>query len=175
MTHWRRFLVGGIGALGLLSLTTASVGADEGNNLLEFESMTPVTGAAVGQVNDRGIRGGGLPWAITEGQGQLDSQGNLEVEVEGLIIPLPLPPLGNKPGNPVPNFSATVSCLTPSGVVNVTTGLFPATVPGGDSEIEAHVNLPHPCNAPEVFVGTTNATTGQFFWFARSNAASQND
>lgn len=164
--------MGAIGALGLLGLTAASVGADEGNNLLEFGSMTPVTGAAVGHVNDRGITGGGLPWAITEGEGQVDRQGNLEVEVQGLIIPLPLPPLGGKPGNPIANFSATVSCLTPSGIVNVTTGLFPATVPGGDSEIETHVNLPRTCNSPEVFVGTTTAS-GKFVWFARSNASGQ--
>lgn len=169
MTHWRKFLVSGIGALGLLGLTTASVGADEGN-LLEFGSMTPVTGTAVGTVNDRGITGGGLPWAITEGQGQVDAQGNLEVQVEGLIIPLPI--INGQPGNPIAHFSATVSCLTPTGVVNVTTGLFPASVPGGDSEIEAHVNLPAQCGSPELFVGTTTPT-GKFVWFARSDAAGQ--
>ena len=166
MSHSRRFLVGALGALGLLGLTAASVGADQGDNLVEFDSMTPVTGAAVGHLNDRGILGGGLPWVITEGQGQLDAQGNLEVEVQGLIIPLPV--VNGHPGNPIPNFVAAVSCL---GVTPVLTGPFPASATG-NSEIEAHVALPSTCNSPEVFVGAINKA-GTFVWFARANNASQ--
>lgn len=165
MTLGRRFLMAAIGALSLVGLGTISVPADQGDSLLEFETMTPVTGSAVGTVNDRGIRGGGLPWAITSGTGEVDSDGSLEVTVKGLVIPVP--PLNGT--NPVPFFSATVSCLTPGGIVNVTTGLFPASVPGGDSTIETHVNLPQTCSSPEVFVGTTTPT-GVFVWFARSNS-----
>lgn len=169
MTHWRRLLVAGVGALSLVGAGTVSAAADEGGGtLIEFDSMTPVTGTAVGTVNDRGIRGGGLPWAITSGSGEVDRRGNVEIEVTGLVIP----PLNGT--NPVPFFSATVSCLTPGGVVNVTTGLFPATRPGGNSTIDAHVNLPQPCNSPEVFVGTTT-TTGVFLWFARSNPEDEVD
>ena len=162
MGYLRRLLVGGIGALALIGAGTVAVGASD-STLIDFNSMTPVTGAAVGAVNDRGIKGGGLAWAITSGSGQVDRQGNLEVQVTGLTIPA----LGK---NPLANFSATVSCLTPHGVVNVTTGLFPASVPGGDSAINATVALPHPCKDPLVFVGTTNAATGAFAWFAMSNS-----
>ena len=164
MTRWRRFLVAAVGALTVVGAGTVTASA-EGRALIEFESMTPVTGSAVGAVNDRGIKGGGLPWAINEGSGEVDRHGNLEVEVQGLVIPVP--PLNGK--NPIPFFSATLSCLTPHGVVNVTTGPFPATVPGGDSTIETRVKLPHPCKSPQVFVGFTTPT-GAFVWFARSNA-----
>jgi hypothetical protein len=64
------------------------------------------------------------------------------------------------------NFSATVSCITPVGVVNVTTGPFAANS-AGDSTITATVDLPHPCKNPEVFVGLTR-TNGAFVWFAQS-------
>jgi hypothetical protein len=81
--------------------------------------------------------------------------------VTGLIIPVLSPP-----HNPLANFSATVSCITPDGVVNVTTGPFAANS-AGDSTINATVDLPHPCKNPEVFVGLTR-TNGAFVWFAQS-------
>jgi hypothetical protein len=65
--------------------------------------------------------------------------------------------------NPVPFFKATVSCITPGGVVNVSTANFPANT-AGDSTINGHVDLPHPCKDPIVFVA---APTGQ--WFAESS------
>jgi hypothetical protein len=161
MGSLRKVLVGVLGALTLVGVGSVTAGA-QNDTLVQFDSMTPITGTAVGAVNDRGIKGGGLAWAITSGSGEVDRQGKVEVQVTGLVIPA----LGK---NPLANFSATVSCLTPHGVVNVTTGLSPASVPGGDSTINATVALPHPCKDPLVFVGTTNATTGAFAWFAVSN------
>ena len=161
MAYWRRLLVAGVGALSLLSAGAVSAGAHEGGgSLIEFESMTPVTGAAVGTVNDRGIKGGGLPWAITSGEGEVDRSGNVEVEVQGLVIPVA--PFNGT--NPVKFFKATVSCITPGGVVNVSTGNFPADA-AGNSEIEDHVTLPSVCNDPIVFVAAPSGA-----WFAMSNA-----
>ena len=48
-------------------------------------------------------------------------------------------------------------------------------MPGGDSTISATVSLPHPCRSPEVFVGTVNASTGAFAWFAMSNPGDEED
>jgi hypothetical protein len=171
MTGWRRFVVAGVGALSLVGAGSVSVAAHEGGDLIEFDSMTPVTGAAVGTVNDRGLKGGGLPWMIASGSGDVSRRGHVEVEVTGLVLAAG----ANIGKNPIPTFAATVSCLTPHGVVNVTTASFPATVPGGDSTINARVRLPHPCKSPEVFVGTVNATTGAFAWFAQSNAENDED
>jgi hypothetical protein len=163
MANFRRLLVAVIGAVSLVGAGTVSVAAHDGGTLVEFDSMTPVTGAAVGAVNDRGITGGGKAWAITSGSGEVDRQGNVEVQVTGLIIPA----LGK---NPLGSFRATVSCVTPHGVMNVTTD--PATTTGasGDAMIRAKVALPHPCKDPIVFVvnGTASASGG-FAWFAMSN------
>lgn len=158
MGYFRRLFVAAVGAVSLVGAGSASVGAHDGGTLVEFDSMTPVTGAAVGTVNDRGITGGGKAWVITSGRGEVDRLGNVEVKVSGLVIPA----LGGI--NPVTSFKATVSCLTPHGVVNVSTGLFAASATG-DSTIEGSVALPHPCKAPEVFVGNAGGA-----WFAMSSS-----
>ena len=163
MAYWRRFFVSGVAAVGLLGAWAPTVGANEGATLIEFDSMTPVTGAAVGMVTDRGIVGGGLPWAITSGSGEVDRRGEVEVTVTGLVIPV-APFFGT---NPVPFFKATVSCLTPHGVVNVSTANFPANRVG-DSTINGMVRLPHPCKDPIVFVAAPNGA-----WFAMSNPESK--
>ena len=165
MAHWRRFLVAGVGILTLLAAGTVSAGAHVAGGLIEFDSMTPVTGAAVGAVNARGITGGGKPWAITSGTGEVDRRGHVEVTVRGLVIPVA--PFNGT--NPVGSFRATLSCITPHGVVNVMTGSFAAS-PAGDATIEDTVRLPHPCKQPIVFV---TSPTGA--WFAMSNSDEEDE
>jgi hypothetical protein len=152
-----RLLIAGLAALSLVGGASAAAFADDSDTLLEFHTMTPVSGAAVGTVNDRGIKGGGLAWVISKGVGEVGTDGSVEVRVKGLVIP--------SKGfiNPSPTFGATVSCLTPSGVVNVTTAQFPAST-AGDSRIEDTVSLPSTCTDPILFVV---GTAGQ--WFAMSN------
>lgn len=160
MGSFRKLLVGAIGALSLVGLGSVSVGA-QSDTLIKFDSMTPVTGAAVGAVNDRGIVGGGKPWVIRSGRGEVDGNGDVDVRVKGLVIPVA--PFNGT--NPVPFFRATVSCLTPGGTVNVSTGLFPASSEG-DAKIDGHVTLPATCNDPEVFVVSPGGA-----WFAMSNGS----
>ena len=130
------------------------------NPILQFDSMTPVTGAAVGTVNDRGIIGGGKPWVITSGSGEVDRDGSVHVSVSGLVIPVA--PFNGT--NPVAAFGATVSCITPHGIVNVRNGTAPAS-PAGDATIDGTVTLPHPCKDPILFVTSPGGA-----WFAMSNA-----
>lgn len=156
-----RVLMPVIGAIGVLAVSAGPAVADEGGNLTDFSSMTPVTGSAVGAVNDRGIKGGGLPWVITSGVGTVSQRGDVDVTVTGLVIPR----LGNS--NPVALFKVTLSCLGPNGVVNVSTGSFPATS-SGNAHIHDTIALPRPCKQPIIFVA---APTGQ--WFAESNSDTQ--
>ncbi len=169
MGHWRSFAVAAAGALTLVLGTASSAAADEGGTLIRFDAMTPITGAAVGHVHDRGLAGGGLPWAVASGSGRVTHRGAVDVTVHGLVLAAG----ANTGKNPIARFAATVSCVTPHGVVNVTTALFPATVPGGDSTIHDTIALPHPCKDPEVFVGAVLG--GQFRWFAVSNATEEED
>jgi hypothetical protein len=134
--------------------------ADDGPKILEFETMVGVDAPFTrGNGNAiRGVDGGGVPWVLDEAKGELRTDGRLEVEVEGLIIP------GR--GNPSATFAAVVSCLSRDAMgnavtVNLSSGPFPAD-PDGNSKIEAMVALPSPCIAPIVFV-TNGAGTA---WFA---------
>src|SRR5260370_33285842 len=94
----------------------------------------------------RGITGGGLPWGITSGTGTVSQQGVVDVTVKGLVIPS----IGGI--NPIGTFEATVSCLTPDGAVNVSTGAF-APSKAGKSHTTATGDLPRPCQDPSVLVG----------------------
>src|SRR5262245_33359507 len=100
MRGFVRILLTIVGTVCLLAASGVPSLADEGGNLTDFSSMAPVTGTAVGTVNDRGIKGGGLPWAITSGTGTVSQKGKVDVTVTGLVIPV----LGNK--NPVASFKA---------------------------------------------------------------------
>ncbi len=159
MRMFGRVLVTAITVLGLLGASAAPALADEKGNLTDFSSMTAI---AVGGTVARGITGGGLPWKITSGTGTVSQQGVVDVTVTGLVIPS----LGGI--NPAPKFEATVSCLTPDGVANVSTGSADAS-PSGNSHIRAAVDLPRPCKDPIVFVA--NFPAGR--WFAKSNPDSQ--
>ena len=97
---------------------------------------------------------------ITSGTGELDHNGHLHVSVTGLVIPV-APFFGT---NPLTQFAAVVSCLTPHhGIVNVRTAPV-ATGPAGNATIDTTVALPRGCHQPEVFVTSAGGA-----WFARSN------
>lgn len=163
----KRLLVLVLGAVLAVGLVVQASGASpNGQKVLEFDTMVGVSGPFVGSANPiRGVNGGGLPWQIAEGRGELGSDGRLEVEVRGLVLldgpPVPAERRGT---NPISSFRAIVSCLTVVNgspvTTNVTTGPFPATATG-DSKIEATVVLPSPCFAPIIFVGPSPTT-----WFA---------
>ena len=159
----RRLFAAGAGTLALLGAGSAPALANDGGSLIQFDSMTGVAVGQTGVANDRGITGGGLPWVLREGTGEVSRGGSVEVRVRGLVIPK----LGNT--NPVKTFGVTVSCLTQGGIVNVTTGQFPASA-SGDSDIEAQVQLPMDCQSPEVFVVSPKGA-----WFAMANTSDQED
>jgi len=149
--------------LGVALQSTAS--GSGGKDVLEWDVMAPVDGPFVGAGTPvRGLAGGGLPWQIDRARGELRSDGRLEVRVEGLVLARKAPVPPNLQGtNPIPQFRAVVSCLTPASPVNgenVATDPFPAS-PQGDARVRTTIALPDPCIAPIVFV---TSPTEQ--WFA---------
>lgn len=121
-----------------------------GETILEFDTMFPVSGAFKGATNAiRNIPGAGADWKIGRVDGELKANGELEVDVFGLVLVA----TGT---NPLATFQGTVSCLSFDAAgavetVNVRTNLFPANTLG-DSHIEQKLDLPAPCVAPIVFV-----------------------
>jgi len=137
--------------------------------MLAFQTMYGVDGPFIGDANPiRGIPGDEAPWEIARGViGKLFTDGHLLLHVRGLVFkdsPLVQPPslIGT---NDSPEFRAIVSCLTEDGdttpVVNTMSPNFPADAKG-NSDIDAHLDLPNPCVAPIVFV----LPGDEFKWFA---------
>jgi hypothetical protein len=158
MKHFRKLFPVALSALGLVALGSATVLAQEDHTIVQFSSMTPVTGSAVGAVNDRGLVGGGKAWVIESGSGSVSSSGEVMVSVTGLVIP----DLGNV--NPLPKLKAIVSCITQHHViVNVSTGLFDASATGNVT-IDDTVALPRHCGHAVAFVTSPGGA-----WFAMSN------
>lgn len=148
-----------VAAAAALVLVCGSASAQSEKVVIQFRSMAPVSGPFVGATNPiRGLGGGGIPWRIDEGRGELRRDGRLDIRVRGLVLATTL-------ANPVAAFRGVVSCQiiaadgTP-GFLNVTTADFPAT-PSGDADIEAMLELPTQCFAPIVFV-----TNSAGRWFA---------
>jgi hypothetical protein len=93
-----------------------------------------------------GIVAGGVPWVLTGSSARLKTDGELDVRVNGLVIPA----LGT-PG-PVKTISASLLCGADSQAgVAASTGQVSLSA-GGDARIEAKITLPANCLAPIVVV-----------------------
>jgi hypothetical protein len=143
------------------------VQADKHATILEFSTMVGVSAPYTGNTNPiRGINGGGLPWVIASGHGELNTAGAIEVEVKGLVLANdPSVPANLRGTNPVPQFKAIVSCQSIGAggtaiTVTVATRAFNATS-SGNASIEDTITLPRPCITPIIFVTSPGGA-----WFA---------
>jgi len=163
----RRLRLFGLFAI-LLASSIAGVqvaGASYGHNndnrtVLSFDTMAGVPQALTGtQAPIRGINGGGIPWIISDAKGELRANGDLKVEVKGLV-------LATTHSNPAAQFKYVVSCITVDQATNAVTAVNVSTGPvaassRGDSRISTNVDLPDNCIAPIIFVTSPGGS-----WFA---------
>lgn len=137
--------------------------------ILQFKTMYAVNGAfltpqGAPEPTIRDIVGDYQAWKINKFiKGRLFSNGRLIIEVRGLVFP-------DAP-NDEDHFRALVSCLTNdnNGQIvpqNVITSPF-ITGPEGNANINAHLQLPHPCVAPIVMILNGDPNEGNA-WFAIS-------
>jgi len=138
----------------------------KGPKILKFNTMVGVPAGLTGtqsQVPLRGISGGGIPWTLTDAEGELRANGHLEITVVGLVLAAG----ANAGSNPIATFRGLVSCVTSTGTFqNTLTDPFPATtgpaaLGGGNATIVADLVIPEPCIAPIVFVTSAGGN-----WFA---------
>ena len=75
----KRLLILSLGAVLAVGLIVQTAGASSsGQKVLKFDTMVGVDGPFVGSSNPiRGVNGGGLPWQIAKGKGELESDGSL--------------------------------------------------------------------------------------------------
>ncbi|MEW6406699.1 MAG: hypothetical protein AB1649_33375, partial [Chloroflexota bacterium] len=95
---------------------SVSTAAAKESKILEFGTMIGVPRPYTGGTNAiRGVPGGGLPWVISVGRGELKQSGEIEVTVRGLVFDPNDPDViarGIGGTNTVPNFKAIVSCMS---------------------------------------------------------------
>lgn len=73
--------------VGLLVGAQSALVAGRDRNILEFNTMVGVPQAFTGTQNPiRGINGGGIPWRLASGSGELSADGRFEVRVRGLVL-----------------------------------------------------------------------------------------
>jgi hypothetical protein len=139
---------------------------EEARSLFEFNRLTAVVPPFTGPANPiRGIGGAGAPWQIAAGKAELQANGEIEVNVRGLV-------LVRTGANPVANFAVILSCQSKDAagaptVVNLVAGITPATTTG-DASFEGTVTPPSPCIAPIVFVAIPATPTAPARWLAIS-------
>jgi hypothetical protein len=146
---------------------TGTVGKS-GRDVLQFDTMFANVAPFIGKngaISD--VIAAPFPWQINhEIRGDLDADGNLNIDVDGLVLANdPSVPAGLRGTNPVPAFSAVVTCRTGSGSSFVTTRTNSANFPAstqGNARIRAKLSLPSPCVTPYVFVTSPNPN-GVFF------------
>ncbi len=119
----------------------ASASADSGGLPRSDILRAPLQGSQLSDPPLFGLTRGGAPWVIAGGTARLRANGDLRVEVEGLVIP-------TTGTNPVPRLSATVTC---NGVALAPTATVPFST-AGDAVVQATVTLPHRCLAPAVLL-----------------------
>ena len=157
----------GLALLAVLALPALGLGGNDGRKVVDAKVLAPVSEPYTGATNAiRGIAGGGLPWELESGSADLRAGGQLQVEVQGLVLARRAPVPANLRGvNPFSQFNAIVSCLSTTNgsatTANVVTDPFSVT-PTGDGELDTSVTLPSPCFAPIVFV----TAPGGGAWFA---------
>jgi hypothetical protein len=163
-------LVGATAAKPAVASTAAAGVGDHPTRVLQFDTMVGNMAPFIGTAGAvRGIPAPGLPWMIRSVRGELNLDGQLNVDVDHLVLAdePPVPP-SLQGTNPVPFFAGVVSCRTASGgavvTSNVMTRNFPASMPTGNAHIHQRLTLPHPCVAPIVFI-TSPGPTG-VVWFA---------
>jgi hypothetical protein len=150
------------------SPVASAASATTDQDVLQFHTMfgarAPFIGTA-GSVN--GVPAAPLPWMIQSVHGDLDLDGELTIDVHGLVLAdSPAVPANLRGTNPVPFFAAIVSCTTAVhgaiSTVNVMTANVPATMPTGNAHIDQRLMLPRPCVAPIVMV----TAPGGAVWFS---------
>jgi len=145
------------------SRTASATQASPGTQIVTFQTMYGVDDAFINNSSIRGVKGDELPWVIASATGSLGVGGHLIATIRGLVFADdPSVPPELRGINDEAEFRALVSCLVSESpgkgngkpkvqTVNILTGGFPATRTG-DSDIDAHLELPDDCVAPIIFI-----------------------
>jgi hypothetical protein len=151
---------GAVALLGAFVLVGVSAGSASAQTIFE----SGVEGIRVAAQTIAGIAGG-APWDVGAGEARIRGNGDLKVEVEGLVLTTPILPAD--PVFPVLGVCGSLVCQktgadTPTNEQVAVTGSFPLSPVTGDAEVDATVTLPAVCVAPIVLLRVSAVDSGFF-------------
>ncbi len=125
---------------------------------------TEVVGTQVAGQLIAGISGG-APWDVAAGEADIKSNGDLSVEVAGLVLATPI--ILADPVFPVLGVCGSLVCQKtaagdPTNEQVAVTGNFPLSPVTGNAEISASISLPAVCVAPIVLLRVSAVDSGFF-------------
>lgn len=146
--------------LGALLLAGVPAGSASAQTIFE----SGVVGIQVAGQLIAGISGG-APWDVAAGEARIESNGDLTVEVAGLVLQTPI--IASDPVYPVLGVCGSLVCQktaagAPTNEQVATTGNFPLSPVTGNAEIDASITLPAICVAPIVLVRASAVDSGFF-------------
>jgi hypothetical protein len=100
-----------------------------------------------------GVLSGGAPWMVAASEATLSNNGNLDVEIQGLLISAGT---SIKTIGPVVTVKASLTC---GGVVATTTAPVNLST-AGNAEIHQTLTLPSACIAPAILIRIDTTTSG---------------
>ncbi len=108
---------------------------------------------------------GGAPWDVADGAAKIRPDGDIKVELEGLVLTTPI--IAADPVFPVLGVCGSLVCQKtaagdPTNEQVATTGNFSLTPVTGDAKIDANITLPAACVAPIVLVRVSAVDSGFF-------------
>ena len=142
----RSLVISAAVAASLVPASSAIAHDDSSHHRSRDLLRAPIAGSMPNQPIN-GVKSGGAPWVIDEGNARVRTDGRIEVRVEGLVIPTP-PQNGT---NPVPTLSASLSCNGKKPGRHMTTRAVPFSK-AGDARIRDTIRIPQRCIAPVVML-----------------------
>ncbi len=142
-------LAAGIAALLLSVAVGASANGGSGSGSGD-ESLLNHTSRRCRATLVHGVNPGGAPWVLDRGSVRLSSDDQLDLRVEGLVIPRPV---GDGTAGPVMTISASLYCGADSDTVAAETSRQARLTPDGDARIRDRTfDVPDTCLAPVILV-----------------------
>jgi len=134
---------------------------DQGKNGRGDDAAKIFSASLVGsQLADPPIHGvirGGAPWVLDRGRVQLAANGEIKVQLRGLVIPIAHGTFPANTARPVTTVSASLFCAPDASGPAATTDAVPISA-DGDARIQDTLTLPATCLAPTVLVHPNGGT-----------------
>ena len=134
---------------------------DQGKNGRGDDAAKIFSASLVGsQLADPPIHGvirGGAPWVLDRGRVQLAANGEIKVQLRGLVIPITHGTFPANTARPVTTVSASLFCAPDASGPAATTDAVPISA-DGDARIQDTLTLPATCLAPTVLVHPNGGT-----------------